>query len=136
LKAGHLIEHSDLRSPIDRIPRVFRVDPKVIVGKYLKNDIDSGKPIWQNSVSSAPMVSADTQGYVVQVRLAEGTAPAKFLQPKSKVVLSSTESTDKREGVIIGTVGKSSPRGSKGETGATGKDKTSPQPSTQSSPDN
>jgi len=136
LKADHQIQPSDVRSPVDCIPPIFRVDQKVIVGKYLKNDIDSGKPIWQNSVSSAPIATTDTQGDVVQVRLAEGAASAKFLQPKSKVVLSSTDSTEKSEGVIIGTVGKSSPRRSKGETSATAEGKTSPQPSPQPSPSN
>src|SRR5262249_32219501 len=120
LKADHLIQSSDLRSPINRIPRIFQVDQKIIVGKYLKNDIDSGKPIWQNSVSSRPMVTTDAQGDVVEVRLAEGTASAKFLQPKSKVVLSSTDSTEKSKGVIIGTPRKTAPRGAKDETDATG----------------
>jgi hypothetical protein len=136
LKADHLIQSSDFRPPINRIPRIFQVDQKIIVGKYLKNDIDSGKPIWQNSVSSAPIATTDSQGDVVQVRLAEGTASAKFLQPKSKVVLSSTNSDEKSEGVIIGTSTKTAVRGSKGETGATGERKPSPKPSTQLSPHN
>jgi hypothetical protein len=82
------------------------------------------------------MVSADAQGDVIEVRLTESTASAKFLEPKSKVVLSSTDSSERSEGVIIGTVGKSSTRGSKGETGAKAEGKTSPRLSPKPSPNN
>jgi hypothetical protein len=136
LKTDRPIQSSDLRSPVDRIPRIFRVDQKIIVGKHVKNDVDRGKPIWQNNLSAAPAVTSDTPGNVVQVRLNEGTVSATFLQPKSKVVLSSTDSTEKSEGVIIGTPTKTAPRESKGETGATAQGKPSPEPSTQSSPRN
>ena len=117
LKAGHQVNAADLNAHSIDIFRMFRPDRNPIVGKYLKTDVGHNKVIWARNLSATP--PAMIEANVVQVRLSENAVVEKFRRSGSKVILTSADSTEKHEGVIIGATGKPESGESKSETKAT-----------------
>lgn len=117
LKAGHEIKAADLKAQDPGILKMFQPDPNLIVGMYLKTNVGANTPIWTRNVTATPPVTVE--GKVLQVRLTGDAVIEKFRQTGSKVILSSPDSTEKHEGVIISVPGKPETDTSKSEAKAT-----------------
>jgi len=126
LKAGTELNRADLRPQGPSFLASFQQDSDQMVGKYLKTDVDANNPIWSENLTATPFVT--TEDFVVKVKLGRNAVAAKFLQPNSKVVLTSENSAEKHEGVVITTTGNVASGGVNSGTNAAKPDRRSPNP--------